>query len=39
MEKEFLKQDRITKTDVLNKVLAPNNYDAVTADRDLQALV
>ena len=32
-------QDRITKSDIINKVYAPNGYDGLRADADLQALV
>ena len=28
---EFLKQDVITKADIINKVLAPNNFDGLRA--------
>ena len=36
---EFLKQDSFTKNDVLNKVLAANNYDGIRAANDLNAFV
>ncbi len=37
-KKEFLKQDYFTKEDILEKVLAPNNYDGLRAHDDIESL-
>jgi hypothetical protein len=36
---EFFKKDSFTKADIINGILAPNNYDGLRAFDDLQALV
>ena len=36
---EFLKQDRITKRDIVDRILVPQNYDGLRANSDLEALV
>ena len=36
---EFLKQSTFTKNDILQNVFAPNNFNGVKAQRDLDALV